>query len=346
MKIRRGRLVQFLIAAACLAWLGYTVYDLGPRTVLGVARGADAAWLAFSFVPILGRFVIWGFKWNGMLRRRGPIGYPETLSALLAGVFVNLTTPTAKLAGGFVRAALVNRRTGWGMAEAYGWSLADQITNVLGNLSLYGLLAVSAGYSMVAGGSRNRLAASGVVALATVVIVVFLRGRAWVLVQKPGLARLLARVTPARYRTTESGRPMAGWVRPVFEPLLHCGKTTVVAPRDLALGAASFATLCIANAMVLQALGADAHLAKVSVAVVVGYFFGTIFGTLGGIGVTEVALVELYTLAGVSREVAAAGALLHRASYYLVILLWGGVSLALEGRGFRRSNTSRNLERS
>ncbi|MDX1388055.1 MAG: lysylphosphatidylglycerol synthase transmembrane domain-containing protein [Acidobacteriota bacterium] len=346
MKISRGRLVQILIAAACVGWLAYTIYKLGPRTVLAVARQADATWLALSFVPIFGRFVIWGFKWNGMLRRRGPISYPNTLRALLAGVFVNLTTPTAKLAGGFVRAALVNRRTGWGMAQTYGWSLADQITNVLGNLSLYGLLAVSAGYSMAAGVSRGQLLASGVVALATVVIVVSLRARAWVLFQKPGLARVLARVTPARYRTTESGRPMAGWVRPVFEPLLHHGRTIVVAPRDLALGAASFGTLCIANAMVLQALGADAHLAKVSVAVVVGYFFGTIFGTLGGIGVTEVALVELYTLAGVSREVAAAGALLHRASYYLVILLWGGVSLALEGRGFAQTNTPETIERS
>jgi uncharacterized protein (TIRG00374 family) len=332
MKSTRGKIIQFLIAGACVGWLAYTIHKLGPRTVLEVARQADPWWLALSFVPILGRFLIWSVKWNGMLRRRGPIGFVDTMRALLSGVFVNLTTPTAKLAGGFVRAALVNRRAGWGMATAYGWSLADQITNVLGNLSLYGLLALAAGYTLAPGGSRAQLLTSGAVALATVTVVVALRGRAWVVFQKPTLARWLARVTPERYRTTESGRPMAGWVRPVFEPLLHTGRTLIVAPTDLALAAASFGSLCIANALVLQALGADAPLALASVAVVVGYFFGTIIGTLGGIGVTEVALMEFYTLAGVNREIAAAGALLHRASYYLVILVWGGVSLALEGR--------------
>jgi uncharacterized protein (TIRG00374 family) len=341
MKPTRGKIIQFLIAGACLGWLAYTIHKLGPRTVFDVARQADPWWLALSFVPIFGRFLIWGVKWTGMLRRRGPIGFADTMRALLSGVFVNLTTPTAKLAGGFVRAALVSRRTGWGMAIAYGWSLADQITNVLGNLSLYGLLAISAGYTLAPGSSRIQLLTSGAVALATVTGVVALRGRAWVVFQKATLARWLARVTPERYRTTESGRPMAGWVRPVFEPLLHTGRTLLVAPRDLGLAAASFGSVCIANALVLQALGADAPLALAGVAVVVGYFFGTIIGTLGGIGVTEVALVELYTLAGVNREVAAAGALLHRASYYLVILVWGGISLALEGkRG--RTTTPKN----
>jgi uncharacterized membrane protein YbhN (UPF0104 family) len=43
--------------------------------------------------------------------------------------------------------------------------------------------------------------------------------------------------------------------------------------------------------------------------------------------VTEVALIKMYGMAGVSPEIAAAGALLHRASYYAVILSWGGVSL-------------------
>ena len=332
MKTTRGRILRFLIVAICLVWLAYTIHALGPRSVWRVARQADPVWFAVSFVPILARFFIWGYKWVGMLRRRGAIGFGHTMRALLAGVFVNLTTPTAKLAGGFLRAALVNRRTGWGMATAYGWSLADQITNVLGNLALYGLLAIPAAYAMAPGGSRVRLLTSGAVALAVVVVVVASRARAWVLFQKPALGRWLARVTPERYRTTESGRPMAGWVRPVFEPLLHTGRTILVAPRDLGLAAASFGSVCLANALVLQALGADAPLPLVGVAVVVGYFFGSVFGTLGGIGVTEVALLELYTLAGVNREVAAAGALLHRASYYLVILIWGGISLALEGR--------------
>ena len=115
-------------------WLGWIVASLGPRRILQIAAQADPLLLGLSILPIVGRFLIWGVKWTLMLRRNGPIGFRITFRALLAGVFVNLTTPTAKLAGGFVRAALIHRRTGWGMATAYGWSFADQVTNLLGNL--------------------------------------------------------------------------------------------------------------------------------------------------------------------------------------------------------------------
>jgi uncharacterized membrane protein YbhN (UPF0104 family) len=137
----------------------------------------------------------------------------------------------------------------------------------------------------------------------------------------------MARFTPRRFRETGE----AAWVRPVFEPLLDVGRTIRVAPQDLSLAALSFGSLCLANALVLQALGADAPLFQVAVAVVVGYFAGTVVGTLGGIGVTEVALIKLYGMAGVSTEAATAGALLHRASYYAVILVAGGLSLLAEG---------------
>lgn len=316
-----------VILLACVAWLVWIVHQLGPRQVWEAAKQADPALLVLSLLPILGRFLIWAVKWTLMLRRRGPIAFRHVLPALLSGTFINLTTPTAKLAGGFVRAALVNRRTGWGMAPSYGWSFADQFTNVFGNLTLYGLLALAAGVTVAPGGARTGFLASGTAALVVVVVLVASRGWAWKQVQKPTVARFMSRFTPRRFRETGE----ATWVRPVFAPLLDVGRTWRVAPQDLGLAAASFASLCLANAVVLQSLGADAPLFKIGVAVVIGYLAGSLLGTLGGIGVTEVALIKLYGMAGVSPEIAAAGALLHRASYYAVTAAWGGASLLGEG---------------
>jgi uncharacterized membrane protein YbhN (UPF0104 family) len=331
MKHRFGRILRLLIPVVCLVWLGWIVASLGPRRVVRVAADADPVWLALSFLPILARFLVWGVKWTRMLRRRGPVGFPVALRALMAGVFVNLTTPTAKLAGGFVRAALIRRRTGWRMSVAYGWSLADQVTNLLGNLTLYGIVALGAGLTLAPGATRAPFLVSGAVALAAVVALVSLRRPGWTAVQRPGLARWLSRITPVRFRTIRNGEPTAAWVGPVFEPLLHHGKTLRVATHDLGLAACSFASLCLANAMVLQALGVETPLFLIAVAVVIGYLAGTVIGTVGGIGVTEVALIKLWTAAGVPLEAATAGSLLHRASYYLVIVLVGGTCLLLEG---------------
>jgi uncharacterized membrane protein YbhN (UPF0104 family) len=323
MKSGRARVVRLVLVVVCVAWLAWIVASLGPGRVWHVARQADPTLLALSFLAIVARFLIWAVKWTLMLRRRGAIALGHVTLALLSGNFVNLTTPTAKLAGGFVRAALVDRRTGWGFASVYGWSFADQFTNVFGNLTLYGLLAVTAGFTVAPGGTRIGFLASGAAALAVVAAMVAARSKAWTLVQKPSVARFMARFTPERFRILGE----ATWVRPVFEPLLAVGRTSRVAPQDLGLGALSFGALCLANALVLQALGSDAPLPRIGVAVVIGYFAGSVLGTLGGVGVTEVALIKMYGMAGVSPEIAAAGALLHRASYYAVILSWGGVSL-------------------
>jgi uncharacterized membrane protein YbhN (UPF0104 family) len=329
MRLARGRALRLAVLLLCLAWLGWILASLGPRRVLEVARQADPAWLALSVVALAGRYLIWTVKWNLMLRRRGPIGLRATARALLAGNFVNLTTPTAKLAGGFVRAALVKRRTGWGMATAYGWSLADQVTNVLGNLTLYGLLALGAGATLPAGGPGRRLVGSGAAALGAVAAALSLRGWAWRGARRPAVSRLLARFTPERFRSMGE----AAWLRPVLEPVLHHGRTWRVAPQDLGLAACAFGSLCLANALVLQSLGVEAPLLLVAAAVVVGYFAGTLVGTLGGVGVTEVALIKLYGLAGISPDAATAGALLHRATYYGLVLAWGGWALAIESRG-------------
>lgn len=323
-----GRLLRLAILALCLAWLVRIVTKLGPERVLEVVARAHAGWLALSFAPLIGRFLIWAVKWDLMMRRQGPLGLRHAIPALLAGNFVNLTTPTAKLAGGFVRAALVARRTGWGMAVSYGWTLADQATNVLGTIALYGVLALYTGLSLDAGDHGAPLLASGAAAVVGVMIVLSLRGWAWTRIQYPSVSRFLSRFTPRRFRSADG----ATWIRPVLEPALHRGSTWRVAPQDLGLAACSFGSLCLANALALRALDAHAPLLPVAVAVVLGYFAGTFLG-LGGIGITEVVLIKLYGIAGVSVEAATAGALLHRASYYTVVLLFGGISFAVQRRG-------------
>jgi uncharacterized membrane protein YbhN (UPF0104 family) len=318
---RRRLLLRLLIVAACLAALGWTIAALGPRSVLDAALRADPWWLALSTLPIAARFVIWGLKWKRMLARRAPVPYGFCVHTLAAGSFVNLTTPTAKLAGGVVRAAFLNRRHGWRMSTAYGWSMADQVTNVLGHLLLYGLLAGSTIFILPPGHLRSTLAGSGLLVLAGLGTAAALRGWGWRVVSRPGVAERLSAIVPSRFRSKEED-----WLQEIFAPLLHRGGA-VVFLSDLAWAAAAFSFICLANAMALRALGVEAPLLLVSTAVALGYFAGVLVGAWGGIGVTEAALTGLYMQIGIPGELAAAGALLHRAVFYTVVLSWGGIAL-------------------
>ena len=70
---------------------------------------------------------------------------------------------SAKLAGGIVRAVLLSRRRGWPPLEAYGWSLADQATNILGQWLLFGVLAMAAYSGLPPGPLRTGLPIVGLI---------------------------------------------------------------------------------------------------------------------------------------------------------------------------------------
>jgi len=322
-----------LIVAACLAALAWTIVSLGPRRVMEAALRADPLWLGLSILPLAGRFLIWAFKWQRMLARQSAVPYGFCVRALAAGSFANLTTPTAKLAGGFVRAALLHRRHGWGMATAYGWSMADQVTNVLGHLLLYGLLAPLAALGTDPGPLRSLLLGSGLLVLGGILAAAALRGTAWSLLARPSVSGRLGRLLPRTWHGEEQDREAGGdGVREILRPLLRVGGPWSTFLPDLLWAAAAFGAVCIANALVFRALGAEASIVQLSVVVVLGYFAGVAVGAWGGIGVTEAALTGLYIQIGVPPDLAAAGTLLHRALFYAVVLLPGGAALFTESR--------------
>jgi uncharacterized membrane protein YbhN (UPF0104 family) len=321
---RRRLMLALAAAAAGLALLGWTLRRLGPRGVLDAALAADARWLALSIVPVVARYAIWAVKWQRMLARERAVSLRDATRMVMAGCFVNLTTPTAKLGGALLRAAVLERRHGFELSAALGWVLADQLTNVLGSLLLFGVLALAGGALAPAGGAAG-YGAAGVLALLLLAGMLVARAPLGRAAERPRLAAALARWTPARFHAP--GREPGAWVRPFLAPLAR--KTT---GGDIAAGALSFAALCVASALALHATGGGPAPWVVAVAVGVGYFAGNGLGPWGGIGVTEAAMAGVYLQLGVSGEAAAAGVLLHRGAYYAVGLGWGGLALARLGR--------------
>jgi len=326
--LTRGRrlLLRSLLAGGALAVLTWTIVRLGPRQVLELALQADWRLLALSVVALVARSLIWAFKWSRMLRRERPVPYRDALRMLMAGFFVNLTTPTAKLGGGVLRAALLHRNHGWGTANAAGWVLADQITNNLGGMLLFGLLALGGGVLAPVGGG-GAYTITGALAVGLFVVLVLVKNLIWKATQRPRFVRAITRITPARFHRVQDGADAAGWLRPLLRPLLLETRWS-----DVLGASASFGALCAANALVLRSLGVDAPLWVVAVAVAIGYLAGNGLGPWGGIGVTEVAMAGIYMQLGIAGEAAAAGVLLHRAAYYVVGLVWGGVALLRTGR--------------
>lgn len=329
MTLSRGRLLRLLLVTAGLAALVWTICSLDPGRVWHLAMTSDPFWLGLSALPIVLRFLVWGIKWKQMLERHAPVAFAPATRIIAASSFVNLTTPTAKLAGGLVRAVLLNRRYGWRLSVAYGWALADQVTNLLGHTLLFALGTLAFSFHPAAGSLRPVFALVGCGALIGLVLGVWGSGPMWIRIQRPSLSERVARFVPDRF--LKKGGVTPDLLQRIFGPLLHDGASWKAFSHDVLLAALAFATLPIAHAMVLRSLGVDAPLVMITVVVVLGYLIGNLLGPWGGIGVTEAALASLGVHFGVPAEAAAAAALLHRAVFYVIVLTCGGVSLWVEG---------------
>ena len=289
MWVRIGKIVLVL---ACLAGVAWLVISLDPARVLAAARDADAGLLALSLVPLAARFLIWSFKATRLARRYGRVRFRTVLRLILAGAFINLVTPAMKIGGGLYRAAGIRRETGWEFPLAYGWALADQASNILGGLTLFGIAALAAGGGPFFWG--------GTAALALVGGYFTLRRTVWW-------------ITRGRTRT-------------VLEPVLGPECRTGDLAADVGLAALSWSMLCVACAMVFQALGTGGSFLELAAVLTVGTTAGVLVGA-GGLGVTEFALIGLFTQVGIDPAAAAAGALLHRGIFYTVIMIAGGLAL-------------------
>lgn len=307
-----------LVAVALMLWW---LSRLGWSEIAHAAAGAHPGWLAASLIPLLLRFVTWGRKFRAILSRLQPVPFWPVLEIQLAGSFVNLTTPTAKLAGGAMRALILDRRYGWGLATAYGRTFADQATTVLGTFGLLGFVALAAGLTVSDFPGRTAALWGGAGIMAALLTLIVVRNALYARLSRMGwLKRLEARL--ARRLPGESRGDIAARV---LYPFLGEGNAWRTLVPDLARGAQAFAMVCVSNVFVLKALGVSAPTGLVALAVVLGYFAGLATGW-GGIGVTEATMTALYVEFGVPADAAAAGALVHRASFYLIVLAWGGWS--------------------
>lgn len=317
------------LLAVCVLGLALTLRALGPGRVLAVVRQADPWWLALSVVPLLARFGLWAVKWQRIVRRAARLPFVTCTRILFAGSLVNLVTPTAKLGGGFVRALLLDRHAGVGLPAALGRALADQVTNSLGAMALFGVLAVAAQGLAPPDTGDPWLFGAGAAVLMLLGTGLAVRPAVWRRVRDPRWSQWIGERLPQRLRAAGCGDTRRV-VLDVCAPLLGETPARRTIVPDIAGGGLAFGAVCAANAMMFKALGVETDVLTVAAAVVVGYFVGSLTGVVGGVGATEIALTGLYVRAGVPPSAAAAGALVHRASLYLVVLVLGGASLWTE----------------
>jgi glycosyltransferase 2 family protein len=336
---RAARLRTFTRALVGLVALGLAIFlvhrlvvVVGWDEVLGRLGRANAWGVTVAALLLALQMVFWSWRLRVVVARlaRAP-GFPTTFQALVGTAVLNLLLPFARLVASLLRARYLAMAAEppLGKRVFFGVVLFEQLAHlvVMSLVTGAGLIAIAGWFGRWGLFAALLTSAAGLVGLAAWL---WKRHRA-----KVGYwleRRLAARADAAQglgRQAVEGGKSAARVV-------LQLGADRALQGPCLVLGLAVFLSGVLAQWAVFGALGVEVHPLAVAVTVSLGQAAGVVFGTPGGLGATEAAMIAGFGLFGVGRAEAASAVLLFRGLHYAVVLALGLPSLAaLEWRSVK-----------
>jgi uncharacterized protein (TIRG00374 family) len=319
-----------LFQAAVIVFAGYFTYrflthsDLSWSKLAERVEAAHGGYVALGVGFLLARYGIW--DWRFRLATRWTLGHASGpllgFFVLLASAALNLITPTARVIGGLMRARYFARGYRRPFGLLYGVVLYDQVAHHAVMTVCTWIVFSATAFHL----GRTGLGWASVAALIAAAVLLAVWGRHRGPFEQNPIVRFLARRAERAEgkldRFFAHGHEAVG----VFVRLLASGRLQAQAA---ALGFAYFLVNIAAQWAMFLALGADVSPFVVISVVAMGTAVGTLTGTPGGLGTTEVAMMASFKLFGVDEVVAAAGILLFRGLHYVTVLVVGLPALAV-----------------
>lgn len=308
------------------------VVVVGWDEVLGRLGRANAWGVATAALLLALQMVFWSWRLRVVVARlaRAP-GFPATFQALVGTATLNLLLPFARLVASLLRARYLAQAAEppLGKRVFFGVVLYEQLAHlvVMSLVTAAGLIAIAGWFGRwwLFGGLLAT--AAGLVGLG---LGLWQRHRVQV-------GQWLERRLEARADAAQGlGRQAVEGGKTAARVVLRLGADRSLDGPCLGLGLAVFLSGVLAQWAVFGALGVGVHPLAVAVTVSLGQAAGVVFGTPGGLGATEAAMIAGFGLFGVGRAEAASAVLLFRGLHYAVVLGLGLPSLAaLEWRSGR-----------
>jgi uncharacterized protein (TIRG00374 family) len=326
LRVWGSRLLKGVVAAlaAYFTYRFLTHSDFEWSRLAERVAAARAPFVALGTGLLLVRYAIWDWRYQLAVRhatgrRLGPLlGF----FVLLASAALNLITPTARLLGGMMRARYFARANRRPFSLLYGVVLYDQVAH-------HGVMSVCTWVTLIAAafvihrpGIGFLLLGALLVSLAALLLWSRRGGKGGENPIVGFLARRAERTEGKLQRLFAHGHEAVG----VFVRLLGVSRLRLQA---VAIGVLYFLVNAAGLWAMFLAIGAPVGPFAALAAVTLGTAVGTLSGTPGGVGATELAMMASFKLLGVDEVVAAAGTLLYRGLHYAGVLVVGLPALAL-----------------
>jgi len=335
MKKNFKRALKLLLFLAIVAVLYFILRKIGFSSIYSNLLIADKKYIALAFLSGFAAFFLWNLKWWLLVREVAQASFWRVFLILMAGSFVNTTTPGARVGGEPLRAYYLSRHYGLEKSKFFATTISDKAVNTLvfGILSMFSMLFV---ILFVKVDVKIRIALEAVLLILILLIVSGI-----ILRQKVGFKReyvmaiskkiyyfSLFKALRKRFATYKGfERYIIKKINNMINVLKKTLKQKRVLAKDIALAFARWIFIYLGTYFLFKAFGYDISFTAIIIVVTLSIFIGSFMAVPGGMGFIETIMISLYLSFGIGSGVAATVAVIDRAIFYFYSLLVGGICL-------------------
>ena len=321
-KRRKKRFLTFLSLFLLLIVLVVVISFLG-QDLVDELRGVDPKYVLVALVAYACVQLAWGIKYYITVRRRVRNAYfPYVLLANIVGNFVNVVTPSGRLAGEPVRARLISKRYGARYSTVFAATMMDKMSLSIGMLILLVPLLVYAFLMFEVPPLLKYFVAAFALAWVVIGLLIYLFFRNLTEKRTAFLGKGIFAVSKKfmkgkfRKRTYFLERMKKG-VREFRSSFKKLSKNPLYMVLDIFLSMSLYIFRYVAAYMFFQAIGYPVDFLVVATAVHISFIIGLMSQLPGMIGVGESTLTGLYLAMGVKPAQAVTVSILSQLNMYV-----------------------------
>lgn len=336
MKKNVKRALKVVLFLAIFVVLYFILRKIGFSSIYSNLLIADKKYIALAFLAGFASFLVWNLKWYLLVKEVTQAKFWHVFLVLMAGSFVNTTTPGARVGGEPLRAYYLSKKYKLEKSKFFATIITDKAVNTIafGVLSIFSILFVIL-FVKVDVKIKIILEILLLILFILVVAGIILRHkmefkRKYIEIMAKKIYYFpLFKAVRKRFATYKG---FEGYIIKKVNNTVKVLKKTLkqkkMLVKDAGFAFLRWVFVYLGTFFLFKAFGYDISFIPIVVVVTLSIFVGSLMAVPGGMGFIETIMISLYLAFGISSGIAAAVAVIDRFIFYFYSLLVGGVCLA------------------
>jgi uncharacterized protein (TIRG00374 family) len=321
----------FFIIVLILLYL--ILRGVGFINIYNTLKITDIKYIILAFLSAFALFLTWNYKWYLLVKEVKKVNFLQILPILMAGSFINTTSPGARVGGEPLRAYYLSRQYKLEKSKSLVTAIVDKAINSIAfaTLSIFSILFV---ILFIKVDVRIKIALEVILALIFLAILGGLVIKQKVKLKKEYITNILTKIyylfkiIRKRFDTYKKFENyVIKKLNNVIKTFKKLVKQKAVFKKDLLLSFLMWFFNYLGTYFLFLAFGFKISFLAIVIVITLSILLGSLFPLPGGMGIIETIMISLYLSFGISSGIAATVAVIDRFIFYFFSLLIGGISL-------------------